>query len=777
MIDSFNNIGMDKIVSSIYDFGGMTEQETWSKFAQKINIIIEHFNYLDKKFENEKELNKEKLDYLLGEGLTEQVAKQLIEKITDGTFGKLINETLLKDINDKVVNFKEEFNELLNITTNKINFLDENKLKFLYGAKLDGVTDDSVAIQEALNDTSRNNGILHFPACTCVIEKELTLPSNIHLKLNSNTTILKKHTGNYFAITKSDVNTTGYDGAKNIIIEGGKFKFDGIKANSNGFVLFHANNVTFKDVIFENITTHCIDICGCKNIKILNCDFNGYLINENSLFREVIQLDVSARTGCPYFESNSICYDGTTNDTIIVENCSCGESEDMPAPLNFIGTHGQYSINKKHNNLIITNNVLYGSSSNHENINHNGSAIRPMQWENVIIANNKIEGFNRGITFPIYEEVYNLTGNVIRDINNPVNKNDNWVGFSKLNIYGNTIKIANGYVYPAISFHISSGVLKLGKELLPTFNMVNISNNIIHQTYDVGHVASKYIYANSIDGMTIDNNIIWGNGKEQTTAVYIGINDYYPDTAPGVIPLQDNITIGLSNQFGNVNSEVFLIETNGTQCYNMVENYISKNGGDFKKSLMISPINNSDYSAYGVKRNIETDEYKTYLGLQNKSTGLAVGIQLVKNNVEVNRLNIGDTYIEALSNNMCDIGRSGVRFKDIYATNGVINTSDRNYKKDIIPTTLGLDFINKLKAVDYKFIDNTSNRIHTGLIAQDVEEVLKDNDRAMLIKSNFIDEETGEEKEIYALRYNELIAPLIKSIQELSEKVKLLESN
>lgn len=120
MIDSFNNIGMDKIVSSIYDFGGMSEQETWSKFAQKINIIIEHFNYLDKKFENEKELNKEKLDYLLGEGLTEQVAKELLEKILDGTIGKLINETLLKDINNKVDNFKEEVNEQLDTKTQQL---------------------------------------------------------------------------------------------------------------------------------------------------------------------------------------------------------------------------------------------------------------------------------------------------------------------------------------------------------------------------------------------------------------------------------------------------------------------------------------------------------------------------------------------------------------------------------------------------------------------------------------------------------------------------------
>lgn len=101
-MDKINNIGLSRLLTSVYDFDGFTEQEVWCRIAQKINIIIEHFNYLDKKIENEKENNKAKFDYLLGEGLTEAVAKIILEKISDGTIGELINETLLKDINDKV---------------------------------------------------------------------------------------------------------------------------------------------------------------------------------------------------------------------------------------------------------------------------------------------------------------------------------------------------------------------------------------------------------------------------------------------------------------------------------------------------------------------------------------------------------------------------------------------------------------------------------------------------------------------------------------------------
>ena len=63
-MDKINNIGLSRLLTSVYDFEGFTEQEVWCRIAQKINIIIEHFNYLDKKIENEKENNKAKFEDL-----------------------------------------------------------------------------------------------------------------------------------------------------------------------------------------------------------------------------------------------------------------------------------------------------------------------------------------------------------------------------------------------------------------------------------------------------------------------------------------------------------------------------------------------------------------------------------------------------------------------------------------------------------------------------------------------------------------------------------------
>lgn len=118
-IDKIRNIGLDKLVTQVYDFDSLTTDELMCKFAQKINIIIEHFKYLDDRCYNSDKAMELKLQYLLGEGLEEQVAKELLKEINDGTIGKLINGILLKDINDKVDNFKVEVNEQLDNKANK----------------------------------------------------------------------------------------------------------------------------------------------------------------------------------------------------------------------------------------------------------------------------------------------------------------------------------------------------------------------------------------------------------------------------------------------------------------------------------------------------------------------------------------------------------------------------------------------------------------------------------------------------------------------------------
>jgi hypothetical protein len=112
-----------------------------------------------------------------------------------------------------------------------------------------------------------------------------------------------------------------------------------------------------------------------------------------------------------------------------------------------------------------------------------------------------------------------------------------------------------------------------------------------------------------------------------------------------------------------------------------------------------------------------------------------------------------------------DLGSGSYRWNDIYATNDVIQTSDERLKTDIKYTDLGLDFINTLTPVSYRFKEG--KRPHYGLIAQDIERLLEDKDFAGLIYN--------EKSDRYGLRYAEFIAPMIAAIQELNKKVEKLE--
>jgi hypothetical protein len=96
-------------------------------------------------------------------------------------------------------------------------------------------------------------------------------------------------------------------------------------------------------------------------------------------------------------------------------------------------------------------------------------------------------------------------------------------------------------------------------------------------------------------------------------------------------------------------------------------------------------------------------------------------------------------------------------------------TSDRRWKSDIQNSGLGLGFISKLRPVSYFRNNDESQKTEYGFIAQDVEEVLKESG---VENSGMI---TITDEGLYELRYNDLLAPMVKAIQELSEENEKLK--
>lgn len=120
----------------------------------------------------------------------------------------------------------------------------------------------------------------------------------------------------------------------------------------------------------------------------------------------------------------------------------------------------------------------------------------------------------------------------------------------------------------------------------------------------------------------------------------------------------------------------------------------------------------------------------------------------------------------------------------------VISTSDKNVKKDIKALDIedSAHFIYSLIPSEFRFKNGTSNRLHHGLIAQEVKKSMGDSDWGLFIdkkvdNENYIEtevnSETGEQTQLltarYGLRYDELIADLIATVQSLNNRLKALE--
>jgi trimeric autotransporter adhesin len=119
------------------------------------------------------------------------------------------------------------------------------------------------------------------------------------------------------------------------------------------------------------------------------------------------------------------------------------------------------------------------------------------------------------------------------------------------------------------------------------------------------------------------------------------------------------------------------------------------------------------------------------------------------------------------TNNQVRIGNTDISYAGIQVAWTI--TSDIKWKESVRDLDYGLEFVNKLKPVDYNRIGNESRTREVGFIAQDVEKVLKElgiNEAGLLSSTS----EGNLE-----LRYNDFIPILTKAIQEQQMTIESLE--
>ena len=156
------------------------------------------------------------------------------------------------------------------------------------------------------------------------------------------------------------------------------------------------------------------------------------------------------------------------------------------------------------------------------------------------------------------------------------------------------------------------------------------------------------------------------------------------------------------------------------------------------------------------------------------------------------------------SDNTYNLGISGSRrWSHVYANNTTITTSDQRLKTNITTSALGLDFINSLRPVSYQWIEGSKKivvdaegnpvvesvdehgkpvyktesipgkRTHYGLIAQEVKSAL---DAANVGDfAGWVQDDITNPDSFQSVSYEQFISPLIKSVQELSNRLNNLE--
>jgi hypothetical protein len=267
-------------------------------------------------------------------------------------------------------------------------------------------------------------------------------------------------------------------------------------------------------------------------------------------------------------------------------------------------------------------------------------------------------------------------------------------------------------------------------------------------------------------------------GTINATSGYIG----HPTTgwqfrSAGTIANNDNSTIfyPTGNFYALITNQP--IATKGIQCDGNIETtgsaIISSNGSNFNRNFF---------------------SYYNTISLQSISGGYGIDSDWAPNSD--NTYNLGQATSAGYGANR--------RWQRLYSNNTTISTSDVRLKTDVSDSPLGLDFINALRPVNYKWIvgrqqvavdsegksiiigetaegkpifqmdEIPGSRLHYGFIAQEVKQVLDSTDAPDF--AGWVQDDLSDPDSTQSLSYEQFIAPLTKAVQELTARVIALEN-
>ena len=248
-----------------------------------------------------------------------------------------------------------------------------------FGAKGDGVSDDTAPLQSALSSSSSR---VFVPPGMYRLTKTLRIPSNKRLTLAAGATILRASSCMAMLMNDADGRTGVYSANSNIIVEGGKWDGNGRSFAENCTLLAfgHCSDVVIRDTAIVDIPIwHGIEINAAERVTIERVQFEGCT-------NEALQLD-TMNSGSPGVFPWFGPYDDTRCRDITIRDCK------FENVLNAIGSHSAPA----GVNVNISGCVVNGSK---------GPAIKPNGYLNLVVENCQFNGCDLAFRGPVNGVVF-----------------------------------------------------------------------------------------------------------------------------------------------------------------------------------------------------------------------------------------------------------------------------------------------------------------------------------------------------------------------------------
>lgn len=283
-------------------------------------------------------------------------------------------------------------------------------------------------------------------------------------------------------------------------------------------------------------------------------------------------------------------------------------------------------------------------------------------------------------------------------------------------------------------------------------------------------LSAQFVQAGYIYGTQIIGGDIYSDNYSPTSGTYINLRDGSFSFAGGKLKYDNDGTLSVK---GNITANNLIATNSGKIAnFNISQDKLSSEGANFGEKGIYLGSNGfsvNDKFKIGIDGKIEID------GSIRLTNGLWMYFEDKYNMGEGSMfLRCFDVGIYADAPQLyCFTSitfNKTVHFEApvYYNSSTPITTSDRNLKHDIqiLDKTKSSKFIYSLKPSKFKYNNGTSNRFHHGLIAQEVKEALGEEDNAV-----YVEQKDGSK----GLRYEELLADLIATIQMQNERIKALE--